>query len=126
MPASYSDIKPDQTSVSIVFDSCGHNGFVTRAQSIWTWLKKTKFKLNTNNYNSYIECLCRARGRVGWDQAYQLVKLEMSTPQKPLHGKPVIDQKTVNTLISFAKKKRFDSNEIDSLEQWKSSILGLK
>ncbi|KAG2237062.1 hypothetical protein BDF21DRAFT_330139 [Thamnidium elegans] len=126
MPASFSDIKPDQTSVSIVFDSCGHNGLVTRAQSIWIWLKRTKFKLNTNNYNSYIECLCRARDRAGWDHAYQLTKQEMSVPQKPLHGKPVMDQKTVNTLISFAKKKKFDSSEIESLEQWKSSIFALK
>lgn len=122
MPASYYEVRPDATSVSIVFDSCGHNGFMNRAQSIWSWLKKTNFKLNTNNYNSYIECLCRARGRAGWDHAYELVKNEMSVPGKPMHGKPVMDQKTVNTFISFAKKKNFDSNEILSLESWKSSL----
>lgn len=122
MPASTSNVKPDQTSVSIVFDSCGHNGLSTRAPSIWAWLKKTRFRLNTNNYNSYIECMCRERGRLGWDKAYQLVDQEMSIPNKPLHGKPIMDEKTVNTLISFAKKKGFNCQEIESLEQWKSKL----
>ncbi|CAO3649494.1 unnamed protein product [Mucor hiemalis] len=122
MTASYSTITPDQTSVSIVFDSCGHNGLVSRAKIIWKWLKRTQFKLNTNNYNSYIECLCRENGRIGWDEAVQVVNEEMSTPEKPLHGKPVIDKKTVNTLISFARKKNFEISEIDSLESWKSKL----
>lgn len=122
MPASFSDITPDQTSVSIVFDSCGHNGLSSRANMIWKWLKQTQFKLNTNNYNSYIECLCREKGRSGWDQARQIVDEEMSLSTKPLRGKPTIDEKTVNTLISFAKKKGFDNTEIVSLEQWKSNL----
>jgi hypothetical protein len=122
MPASYSDITPDQTSVSIVFDSCGHNGFVSRANMIWKYLKRSQFKLNTNNYNSYIECLCRENGRSGWDQARQLVDEEMAIPNKPLRGKPTMDEKTVNTLISFAKKKGFEASEIKSLEQWKSNL----
>lgn len=122
MPASTYHVTPDQTSVSIVFDSCGHNGLSSRAPSIWAWLKKTGFQLNTNNYNSYIECLCRERGRLGWDKAYQLVEQEMSMPKKPLHGKPVMDKKTINTLISFSKKKGFSNQEIESLEQWKSSL----
>lgn len=121
-PASRSYVTPDQISVSIVFDSCGHNGLSAKAPLIWTWLKKTGFQLNTNNYNSYIECLCRDRGRLGWDMAYQLINQEMSIPKNPLHGKPVMDKKTVNTLISFAKKKGFESNEVEALEQWKLDL----
>jgi pentatricopeptide repeat protein len=120
VPSSY--LSPDSTSVSILFDSCGHNGLGYRAPPIWTWLKRIHFDLNTNNYNSYIECLCRERGRIGWDMAYQLVKEEMSLPSKPLRGKPIIDQKTVNTLISFARKKDFSRVEIEALEEWKSNI----
>lgn len=120
MPASISDVTPDQTSVSIVFDSCGHNGLTYRAHAIWDWLKRTGFRLNTNNYNSYIECLCRERSRKGWDKARQLVDEEMSI--KPTHGKVIVDEKTVNTLISFAKKKEFDAKEIESLELWKSKL----
>lgn len=122
MPASYSNITPDQTSVSIVLDSCGHNGLVSRARTIWKWLKRTQFILNTNNYNSYIECLCREDGRTGWDEAIEIVKEEMSTPDRPLHGSPIVDMKTVNTLISFAKKKNFKASEIDSLEKWKFKL----
>ncbi|KAI9480328.1 MAG: hypothetical protein EXX96DRAFT_600264 [Benjaminiella poitrasii] len=115
-------LAPDQITVSIVFDSCGHNGLFNRALSIWNWLKRTEFKLSTNNYNSYIECLCRGPGRMGWDIARELVEKEMSTPLRPMHGKPVIDNKTVNTLISFAKKKNFDTSEIEKLEKWKAEL----
>ncbi|CEP11159.1 hypothetical protein [Parasitella parasitica] len=118
-----SHLAPDQTTVSIVFDSCGHNGLIQHAQSIWTFLKRTQFRLNTNNYSSYIECLCRARGRQGWDTAFDIVKQEMSIPGKPQAGKPVLDEKTVNTLISFAKKKSFEHSEIEGLEQWRKKLL---
>jgi pentatricopeptide repeat protein len=120
VPSSY--LQPDSTSVSILFDSCGHNGLGYRAPPIWSWLKRVNFELNTNNYNSYIECLCRERGRTGWDMAYQLVEKEMSLPNKPLRGKPAIDEKTINTLVSFARKKEFSHVEIKALEEWKSNL----
>ncbi|KAI7902123.1 uncharacterized protein BX663DRAFT_511816 [Cokeromyces recurvatus] len=115
-------LSPDSITVSIVLDSCGHNGLWDYAPSIWKWLKRTDFKLNTNNYNSYIECLCRARGRTGWDMARQIVENEMQSPLQPKHGLAVIDEKTINTLISFAKKKDFDVKEIEDLEKWKASL----
>lgn len=124
IPSSY--LKPDSTTVSILFDSCGHNGLGYRAPPIWGQLKRAEFELNTNNYNSYIECLCRERGRVGWDLAYQIAKEDMSQPNKPLCRKPVMDKKTVNTLISFARKKEFSPVEIEALEEWKSNIFSCK
>lgn len=122
--SDYAQVAPDQTTVSIIFDSCGHNGYVQQAQSIWTFLKRIQFKLNTNNYNSYIECLCRSRGRQGWDAAMAIVEQEMSLPSKPRHGKPLLDEKTVNTLLSFARKKAFDAAEMDQLDQWRTEMLG--
>ncbi|KAK4512060.1 uncharacterized protein ATC70_013303 [Mucor velutinosus] len=121
--SDYAQVAPDQTTVSIVFDSCGHNGYIQQAQSIWTFLKRTQFKLNTNNYNSYIECLCRSRGRQGWDAAMAIVEQDMSVPGKPQHGKPVLDEKTLNTLLSFARKKAFDASELDQLDQWRTKML---
>ncbi|KAI8639530.1 hypothetical protein BD408DRAFT_392156 [Parasitella parasitica] len=121
-----SQLAPDQTTVSIVFDSCGHNGLMQHAQSIWSFLKRTQFKLNTNNFSSYIECLCRSKGREGWDRAFDIATQEMSTPGKPQLGNPVLDEKTLNTLISFAKKKSFDDSEIGRLEQWRKGVLALK
>ncbi|KAL9540436.1 hypothetical protein MBANPS3_009674, partial [Mucor bainieri] len=121
--SDYAQVAPDQTTVSIVFDSCGHNGYVQQAQSIWTFLKRTQFKLNTNNYNSYIECLCRSRGRQGWDAAMAIVEQDMSLPSQPRHGKPVLEEKTVNTLLSFARKKEFDASELDRLDQWRTKML---
>ncbi|KAI8355102.1 hypothetical protein EDC96DRAFT_446725 [Choanephora cucurbitarum] len=115
-------VEPDPISVSIVLDSCGHNGLVHKAPLIWSWLKKRKFELNTNNYNSYIECLCRAQGRHGWDAAYRLVKQEMALPSDN-SDRPKIDQKTVNTLMSFARKKMFDVTELEALEQWGGSVV---
>ncbi|KAI8391253.1 uncharacterized protein BYT42DRAFT_490600 [Radiomyces spectabilis] len=119
----------DQVSVSIVLDSCGHNGYHFKAQSIWKMLKDEFFPLNSNNYNSYIECLCRKSGRDGWDEARRLANEEMLHP----HGKapslkrvdprmPMLEEKTVNTLISFARKKKFSQTEIDDLEKWKAQL----
>ncbi|KAI8884817.1 hypothetical protein K501DRAFT_322755 [Backusella circina FSU 941] len=120
---SSTSISPDQTTVSILFDGCGYNNLGDRAKRVWQWLKHTQFKLSTNNYNSYIECLCRTKGLAGWDEAYTLVEAEMSLPKKKQLGKPTIDYKTVNTLLSFARKLDFSSSQVDTLEKWKTEIL---
>ncbi|CAO3674055.1 unnamed protein product [Rhizopus microsporus] len=117
------NVAVDQASVSIVLDSCGHNGYMHRAPSIWNWLKRTGFELNTNNYNSYIECLCRIPGRVGWDRALRLMKEDMRAPGDEISDKPLIEEKTFNTLISFAKKKQFEESEIKQLEAWKEQCI---
>ncbi|CEI90290.1 hypothetical protein RMCBS344292_04618 [Rhizopus microsporus] len=117
------NVAVDQASVSIVLDSCGHNGYMHRAPSIWNWLKRTGFELNTNNYNSYIECLCRIPGRVGWDRALRLMKEDMRVPGDEISDKPLIEEKTFNTLISFAKKKQFEESEIKQLEAWKEQCI---
>ncbi|KAI8583542.1 hypothetical protein K450DRAFT_221666 [Umbelopsis ramanniana AG] len=114
----------DQASVSIVLDSCAHNGYGYKAQQIWDSLKRYQFPLNTNNYNSYIEALCRMKGEEGWEQAYAIAQKEMipQTSQRSDSGIP-IDTKTVNTLISFARKKGFSEERIQQVIEWGQSAL---
>ncbi|KAJ8652214.1 hypothetical protein O0I10_012175 [Lichtheimia ornata] len=116
----------DQTTVSIVLDSCGHNGYNYHARDIWHTLKQSGFELNTNNYCSYVECLCRSKGRDGWEEAKRVVDEEMRpaySANSLVDPRPLVDDKTVNTLISFAKKKDFSQDEIEALELWKNDIL---
>ncbi|RIA82531.1 hypothetical protein C1645_788187 [Glomus cerebriforme] len=47
----------NNTTVSIVLDSCGFNRQLFRLNQIWYDLKKKNFNLNQNNYTSYIEAL---------------------------------------------------------------------
>lgn len=114
----------DQASVSIVLDSCGHNGYGYKAQEIWDNLKRCRFPLNTNNYNSYIEALCRMKGSASWEQAYSIAQNEM-IPQTSQHSEQsiVIDSKTVNTLISFARKKGLQDERIQQVVEWGQSVL---
>ncbi|KAI9244900.1 hypothetical protein BY458DRAFT_447567 [Sporodiniella umbellata] len=101
-----SELSVDNTTVSIVFDSCGYNGYVERARTIWRWLRYTGFKLNTNNYTSFIECLCREPGSSGFKEALEVAK-SMSCKESIRSGYPMIDAKTVNTVNSFANIKGF-------------------
>ncbi|KAI8984220.1 hypothetical protein BDF20DRAFT_986143 [Mycotypha africana] len=132
--SSSAPISVDQTTVSIVLDSCGHNGMFQQAQLIWQFLKQKPalIKLNTNNYNSYIECLCRSKGDRGWKMAYQLMKEEMILPMfynnaaAASSGKPLVDEKTINTLISFAKKKGLETSETENLKKLNNKMYEMK
>ncbi|KAG1375277.1 hypothetical protein G6F61_008604 [Rhizopus arrhizus] len=117
-----SEVAVDPASVSIVLDSCGHNGYPERARSIWRELKQAGFELNANNYNSYVECLCRSAGREGWDQALALVKQEMSRPGRYRPNQPRMEAKTVNTLLGFARKKGLEKEVMEELESWKKEL----
>ncbi|KAF7729008.1 hypothetical protein EC973_005039 [Apophysomyces ossiformis] len=118
----------DSATISIVLDSCGFNGFHYRARMIWKMLKQMEIPLNGNNYNSYIECLCRSNGRKGWDEARRVALEEMIQPGGGNGARtrdarhPLLEEKTVNILISFARQKRFSSEEIADLEAWKINL----
>lgn len=113
----------DQASVSIILDSCAHNGYGYKAQQIWESLKRYQFPLNTNNYNSYIEALCRMKGEEGWEHAYAIAQNEMTPQTSQQHSGIPIDTKTVNTLISFARKKGFSEERIQQVIEWGQSAL---
>jgi pentatricopeptide repeat protein len=122
--SSMQDKNIDQASVSIVLDSCAHNGYGYKAEEIWDQLKRSKFPLNTNNYNSYIEALCRMKDDVDWDRAYSIAQNEMTPQSNQSNDKSVvIDAKTVNTLLSFARKKGFPEDRIQEIEAWGQSVL---
>lgn len=105
----------DSTTISIVLDSCGHNGFGYRAHDIWQTVQRRGYPLNLNNYTSYIECLCRSTSdRRGWDEAWQVVQTQMRRPSDPYDTRPIVDDKTMNTLLSFARKKGIDPAEVEA------------
>lgn len=118
----------DSTTVSIVLDSCGHNGYGYLAHNIMQRLKHAEFPLNTQVYSSYVECLCRSTSnRSGWDSAKRVIEKEMRPVNGPISdSRPVVDEKTINTLLSFAKKKGFDLEEYKQLENWKKELLGIQ
>ncbi|ORZ07111.1 hypothetical protein BCR42DRAFT_426381 [Absidia repens] len=114
----------DETTISIVLDACGHHGQSRRAKAIWSMLlHRNDITLNTNNYNSYVECLCRV-GAVSeearWRQALEVVT--SMVPHGPSHRKvgaaavPLPNSKTYNTLASFARKYGLDRHH-DIVEQ---------
>ncbi|KAG2174278.1 hypothetical protein INT43_004301 [Umbelopsis isabellina] len=122
--SSMQDKNIDQASVSIVLDSCAHNGYGFKAEEIWDQLKLSKFPLNTNNYTSYIEALCRMKDDAAWERAYSIARNEMAPQTSQSNDNPVvIDEKTVNTLLSFARKKGFPDDRLQEIEAWSESVL---
>ncbi|CAO3601196.1 unnamed protein product [Absidia cylindrospora] len=96
----------DETTISIVLDACGHHAQPRRAKAIWSMLLlRNDIQLNTNNYNSYVECLCRVGGvseETRWWQALEVVK--SMVPTGGGGHTPLPNSKTYNTLASFARK----------------------
>jgi pentatricopeptide repeat protein len=107
----------DSSTVSIVLDACGHHNQYARGQSIWAFLQKRRqAMLNTNNYNSYVEFLCRV-GRGSYEQrwlaAYQIVQLMAKNSALP----PPPNDKTFNTMASFARKYGLDQTSNTVIER---------
>ncbi|KAI7865974.1 hypothetical protein BDF14DRAFT_1729280 [Spinellus fusiger] len=120
MHASCSTTMIDATTISILMDSCGHNGLGHRASAIWKDLQNRGFSFNTNNYNSYIECLCRSTpSRRGFDKAMRVMRTEMQQPLSKFVDQPRIEMKTINTLLSFARKKNIPVKDTQILEMWR-------
>ncbi|ORX56153.1 hypothetical protein DM01DRAFT_1406504 [Hesseltinella vesiculosa] len=114
----FHDNKFDNASVSIVLDACGYHQQHGRGEAIWKILSAySGFSLNTNNFNSYIEFICRSATGVTplqrWLQAYKVTMLMQG------HCHP--DAKTLLTLDSFATKL-----DIDTLPEVKSCLASLE
>jgi hypothetical protein len=64
------------------------------------------------------------KGSASWEQAYSIAQNEM-IPQTSQHSEQsiVIDTKTVNTLISFARKKGLPDERIQQVVEWGQSVL---
>lgn len=86
-------------TVSNILDGCGYAGDLQTASSIWRKLTRDGFSFDMNNWNAWVECLCRC-GQL--DMARKVVIEDM-----PRAGKtPTVE--TVNILLSFARGKKLD------------------
>ncbi|CAI2180052.1 19750_t:CDS:1 [Funneliformis geosporum] len=82
----------NNTTVSIVLDSCGFNRQLFRLNQIWYYLKEKKFNLNQNNYSSYIEALARNQN---FNEAKHVLMFEM------INDGIVPNFKPIRTLLNF-------------------------
>ncbi|KAG8745275.1 hypothetical protein FRC10_008448 [Ceratobasidium sp. 414] len=86
----------DNGSVSIIVDALGRSGrgALPRARQLWDGLRRRHgAQLNTNNYTSWVEALCRMGE---FEAAERVVYVDMR------EGRIRPDEKTLRTLVSFA------------------------
>jgi hypothetical protein len=88
----------DNTSVSVIFDACGHNGRADFAQQVYSRLSHDRFKFNLANFHSWIECVCRL-GNLS--EATRIVCIGMLKDPCFRHIRPDIE--TIRLLLSFAR-----------------------
>ncbi|KAG9083132.1 hypothetical protein FS749_006271 [Ceratobasidium sp. UAMH 11750] len=89
----------DNASVSIIVDALGRGGrnALPRARQLWDGLRwRHGAQLNTNNYTSWVEALCRMGE---FEDAERVVYVDMRDGANP-RIRP--DEKTLRTLVSFA------------------------
>ncbi|KAG9125215.1 hypothetical protein FRC07_008536, partial [Ceratobasidium sp. 392] len=89
----------DKASVSIIIDALGWAGrdALPRARQLWDGLRRRHgLRLNTNNYTSWVEALCRMGE---FEEAERVVYVDMREGGNP-RTRP--DEKTLRTLVSFA------------------------
>ncbi|KAG8703991.1 hypothetical protein FRC09_003834 [Ceratobasidium sp. 395] len=89
----------DNASVSIIVDALGWAGrsALPRARQLWDGLRRRHgARLNTNNYTSWVEALCRMGE---FEEAERVVYVDMREGGNP-RIRP--DEKTLRTLVSFA------------------------
>ncbi|CAG8492432.1 14787_t:CDS:1 [Cetraspora pellucida] len=98
----------DNSTVSIILDSCGYGRVVYRILNIWKYLQDKKFPLNLNNYHSYIEALAR-------NQLFDEAKNVLMNELKNNGFKP--ETKTIRSLLNFLhdvpKKSRYEYEIIE-------------
>lgn len=109
MRANRAMARIDNTSVSIVLDTCGYQGGddgLKRGSKIWSELTEERFSLNLKNWDSWIEALCRL---AQYDEAERLVFDEMGKGGNPEAG--------VSTLETFLKFSRRDEGRWQNVRE---------
>ncbi|KAK9702856.1 hypothetical protein K7432_011039 [Basidiobolus ranarum] len=94
--------------VSILLDSCGVNGDLEALKITWSNLKDARFPLSENNFNSYIEALCKF-------ESFNEAKRVFTTELKECGIKP--SSKSLQTLLNQIKHRPQDTREIIDLVQ---------
>lgn len=87
--------KHDNASLSIVLDTLSHAGATQQAARIMSKIHKTGFQLDRNNWQSWLELLCRAKK---FEQATNLLYYDMRQANPPI----VPDQEHISTLLKYS------------------------
>ncbi|KAJ6575297.1 hypothetical protein B0H19DRAFT_1128082 [Mycena capillaripes] len=82
-------------AVSIILDACGYAGQHETARRIVDKLVDTNYVLNLHNWNSYVECLCRANQM---SDALRVICKEMGTAAQPVKA----DASTLTIMLKLA------------------------
>lgn len=85
----------NQISVNIMLDACSFSRNLPFARTILAKLERARFKIDLRNWNTWVECLCRANK---FDEALDvlLVKIRQNGLEPDLQG--------VRVLLKFAKR----------------------
>ena len=87
----------NHASVLIILDGCGFANAWPLAQKVYLRLAERSFLLNQDNWDSYMECMCRV-GRL--NDAVKMVCLDMGNVQKDM----IPNKVTVRLLLMFTAR----------------------
>jgi hypothetical protein len=87
--------KHSNASLSIVLDTLSHAGALQQAAAVMAKLHKSGFQLDRNNWQSWLELLCRAEK---FDEATRLLCFDMQKANPPM----VPDQEHIGTLLKYS------------------------
>ncbi|RPD55912.1 hypothetical protein L227DRAFT_656681 [Lentinus tigrinus ALCF2SS1-6] len=88
----------NHASVSIIVDACAYHQAYDVAVRIYTALNDIGFGMNTRNWNTFLECLCRLDKL---DEAMKVLCLEMNGRDDGVAP----DEESVRILMKFAARK---------------------
>ncbi|KAF4623324.1 hypothetical protein D9613_002227 [Agrocybe pediades] len=98
----------DQISVTIILDACGYAKHTVKAATILRKLERKGFKIDLRNWNTWVECLCRARK---FREAVDVVCIEM--PKNNVD--PNIE--SIRILEKFAKRNNISGEYLRRIER---------
>ena len=109
----------DNASISIMADACGHAGAHAEAVQVFPRILKSGFKMNTRNWNAWLECLCRLN-RV--KEAVEVLCNEMGQ-----NGNVEPNEDSIRIVLSFAQGRPGETEMKKRIEHcfpalWKSFV----
>ena len=109
----------DNASISIMADACGHAGAHTEAVQIFPRILKSGFKMNTRNWNAWLECLCRL------DRVKEAVEVLCNEMGQSGNVQP--NEDSVRVVLSFAQGRQGETEMKKRIERhyptlWKSLV----
>ena len=110
----------DNASISIMADACGHAGAHAEAVQIFPRIVKSGFKMNTRNWNAWLECLCRLNRA---KEAVEVLCTEMGQ-----NGNVEPSQDSIRVILSFVQGRLGEAEIKKRIEHhhpalWKSCFI---